>query len=58
MACLETHLPKALRLFLLVPYLAANAAGSALRSVLHALAALTSALTSVSTVLAVFHLAF
>ena len=58
MACLETHLPKALRLFLLVPYLAANAAGSALRSALHAFAALTSALTSSSTVLAVLDFAF
>ena len=50
LACIDTHLPKALRLVLLVPYLARNATRSVLRSVLHAFAALTSALTSSRTV--------
>jgi hypothetical protein len=36
----ETHLPNAFDLFAFVPYLALNAAGSGLRSVQHALAAL------------------
>src|SRR5215208_3452154 len=45
----DTHLPKALRLFSLVPYLSANAAASAVRSASHSLAAfLNSAASSAS----------
>src|SRR3954454_20765213 len=58
LAVFDTHLPNALRLLALVPYLSANACGSALRSALQVLAALTSVLTSALTVSVVFALAF